>query len=41
MLLLWASFFLTPPLVLVTIPRWQSLVGGVAFLFGLALAIAA
>jgi hypothetical protein len=41
MLLLTASFFLTPPLVLATIPRWQSLVAVVAFLYGLAVAIAA
>jgi len=41
MVLLTASFFLTPLLVVATIPRWQSLVALVAFLFGLAVAIAA
>jgi hypothetical protein len=39
--LLVASFFLTPPLVLATIPRWQSLVAVAALLYGLAVAIAA
>lgn len=39
LLLLRASFCMTPPLVLATIPRWQSLVAAVAFLYGLAVAI--
>ena len=37
--LLQASLYMTPPLVLVTIPRWQSFVAVVAFLFRLAVAI--
>jgi len=41
MLLLNASFLSTPILVLVTIPRWQSLVALVALLYGLAVAIGA
>jgi hypothetical protein len=37
--LLQASLYMTPPLVLATMPRWQSFVAVLAFLFGLAVAM--
>jgi len=41
MLLLRASFFSTPLLALVTIPRWQSFVAIAALIYGIFVAVAA